>query len=89
MTTRIPRNAKKVFYATETTTREGGIRCAGREQRSTTFREARAFLDQLDAPGSVSLWTERGGQTSAYATRHPDGSWTARNCFTGKEEPLA
>lgn len=88
MTTRIPRNAKKVFYASETVTR-GERKFTGREQKSTTFREARAFLDQLDAPGNVSLWTEQSGQTSAYATRHADGSWTARNWFTGKEEPLA
>ncbi|GHH25930.1 hypothetical protein [Streptomyces rubradiris] len=38
MTTRIPHNAKRVFYATESTTRTNHdgevIRCAGREQRS-------------------------------------------------------
>jgi hypothetical protein len=92
MTTRIPRNAKKVFYATESTTRTapGGeiIRCAGREQSSTTFREARKFLDDLDVPGGVTVWTERSQQTNAYATRHADGSWTALDYLTGKEEPL-
>ena len=92
MTTRIPWNAKKVFYATESTTRakpDGKvIRCAGREQRSTTFKEARKFLDDLNVPGNVSLWTASSNRTNDYATRHADGSWTARNWFTGKEDPL-
>lgn len=89
MTTRIPRNAKKVFYATETKVREDGIRCAGREQRSTTFREAQKFLDGLGVPGGVTLWTAVTGQTNAYATRHADGSWTALNWLTGKDEQLS
>lgn len=89
MTIRIPRNAKKVFCATESTTREGGIRCAGREQNSTTFSEARKFLDNLGVPGGVTLWTAISGRTNDYATRHADGSWTARNWLTGKDEPIA
>ncbi|WP_225840301.1 hypothetical protein [Streptomyces sp. NK08204] len=88
MTTRIPRNAKKVFYANETVTREDGTKFAGREQRSTTFREARKFLDDLGAPGNVTCWTAASNQTSAYATRHADGSWTALNWFTGTWEPI-
>jgi hypothetical protein len=92
VTTRIPRNAKRVFYATESTTRtkpDGEvIRCAGREQRSTTFREARKFLDDLGVPGGVSVWTERSQQTNAYADRRADGTWVALDRLTGKWEPL-
>ncbi|MFE5093275.1 hypothetical protein ACFRCI_23660 [Streptomyces sp. NPDC056638] len=89
MTTRIPRNAKQVFYASETKTREDGTRCAGREQRSTTFREARQFLDGLDVPGGVSVWRASSNLTDAYATRDADGSWTSLNRFTGTWEPLS
>ncbi|MBD0844245.1 hypothetical protein [Streptomyces sp. TRM68416] len=92
MTTRIPRNAKRVFYATESTTRtkpDGEvIRCAGREQRSTTFREARKFLDDLGVPGGVSVWTASSQQTNAYADRRADGTWVALDRLTGKWEPL-
>ncbi|WP_331718754.1 hypothetical protein [Streptomyces sp. NBC_00212] len=92
MSTRIPRNATKVFYATESTTRtkpDGEvIRCAGREQRSTTFREARRFLDDLGVPGSVTVWTERSNRTDAYADRRADGTWTALDRLTGTWEPL-
>lgn len=87
MSTRIPRNATKVFYATETVFRENG-RFAGREQRSTTFREARKFLDDLDVPGGVTVWTERSNLTNAYAERSADGTWTALNRLTGTWEPL-
>jgi hypothetical protein len=92
MATRIPRNAKRVFYATESTTRtkpDGTvIRCAGREQGSTTFREARRFLDDLDVPGGVTVWTERSNRTDAYATRSADGTWTALDRLTGTWVPL-
>ncbi|MGA5578357.1 hypothetical protein ACPCK9_26480 [Streptomyces koyangensis] len=92
MTTRIPRNAKRVFYATESTTRtkpDGEvIRVAGREQRSTTFREARQFLDDLGVPGGVTVWTERSQQTNAYADRRADGSWVALDRLTGNWVPL-
>lgn len=89
MTTRIPRNATRVFYATETTARGDGSRFAGREQRSTTFREARKFLDGLNVPGGVTVWTQRDNQTNAYAQRSADGTWTSLNRLTGKWEPLA
>ena len=93
MSTRIPRSATRVFYATETTTRTTAdgtaIRCAGREQRSTTFREARKFLDDLGVPGGVTVWTERSNQTDAYATRAADGTWTALDRMTGTWVPLA
>ncbi|MEV6074944.1 hypothetical protein AB0L80_07535 [Streptomyces sp. NPDC052069] len=89
MTTRIPWNAKQVFYASETRTRKDGTRCAGREQRSTTFREAREFLDSLGAPGGVSVWRASSDLTDAYATRDADGSWTSLNRLTGKWEPLS
>ncbi|MDP5310414.1 hypothetical protein [Streptomyces poriferorum] len=89
MTTRIPQNAKQVFYASETQTREDGTRRAGREQRSTTFREARDFLDGLDVPGGVSVWRASSNLTDAYATRGADGSWTSLNRLTGKWEPLS
>ncbi|MGW6588373.1 hypothetical protein [Streptomyces globisporus] len=92
MTTRIPRNAKKVFYATESTTRtkpDGEvIRVAGREQRSTTFAEARRFLDDLGVRGGVTLWTARSQQTSVYTDRRADGTWVALNRLTGTWEPL-
>ncbi|MFE3429836.1 hypothetical protein [Streptomyces sp. NPDC059171] len=88
MATRIPRNAKCVFYATETKTREDGTRCSGREQRSTTFREARDFLDRLNVPGGVSVWRASSNLTDAYATRDANGSWTTLNRLTGKWEPL-
>ncbi|MFJ5814978.1 hypothetical protein ACIQGT_13920 [Streptomyces sp. NPDC093108] len=88
MTTRIPRNAKCVFYATETKIREDGTRFAGREQRSTTFREARQFLDRLDVPGGVSVWRASSNLTDTYATRDADGSWTTLNRLTGTWEPL-
>jgi hypothetical protein len=89
MTTRIPRNAKRVYYATETVTRDGR-RFAGREQKSTTFREARAFLDELNVPGGVAVWNEgsRNGNHDAVATRHEDGSWTRLDRFTGNWEPM-
>ena len=89
MTTRIPRNAKRVYYATETVTRDGR-RFAGREQKSTTFREARAFLDELNVPGGVAVWNDgsRNGNHDAVATRHEDGSWTRLDRFTGKWEPM-
>lgn len=89
MTTRIPRNAKHVFHANETVTREDGRHYAGREQRSTTFREARAFLDALDMPGNVSVWRASTNLTDAYATRRADGHWTLLNRYTGKWESLA
>ncbi|MEU3433116.1 hypothetical protein [Streptomyces sp. NPDC006863] len=92
MTTRIPRNAKKVFYATESTTRtkpDGEvIRVAGREQRSTTFAEARRFLDDLGVSGGVTLWTARSQQTNAYADRRADGTWVSLDRLTGTWEPL-
>ncbi|MDQ0791996.1 hypothetical protein [Streptomyces sp. B1I3] len=88
MTTRIPRNAKCVFYATETKTREDGTKHSGREQRSTTFREARDFLDSLNAPGGVSVWRASSNLTDAYATRDTNGSWTTLNRLTGTWEPL-
>lgn len=88
MTTRIPRNARQVFYANESVFR-GGKRFAGREQQSTTFREARKFLDDLDAPGNVEVWTALGDQRRAYASRHADGSWTAINWITGKWDPIS
>lgn len=90
MTTRIPRNAKRVYYATETVTRDDGHRSAGREQKSTTFREARAFLDELNAPGGVAVWNDgsRNGNHDAVATRREDGSWTQFNRFTGNWEPI-
>lgn len=87
MTTRIPRRATRVFYATESTTRtkpDGEvIRVAGREQCSTTFREARQFLDDLGVPGGVTLWTERSQQTNAYADRRADGTWVGLDRLTG------
>jgi hypothetical protein len=89
MATRIPRNAKHVFYASEATTREDGRHFAGRERKSTTFREARAFLDSLDMPGNVSVWRASTNLTDAYATRDADGSWTILNRLTGKWDPLA
>ncbi|THA65374.1 hypothetical protein E6R60_33190 [Streptomyces sp. A0642] len=92
MSTRIPRNAKRVFYATESTTRtkpDGEVvRVAGREQRSTTFREARKFLDDLGVPGGVAVWTARSQQTNAYADRRADGTWVALDRLTGEWEPL-
>ncbi|MEU9535846.1 hypothetical protein AB0D00_26505 [Streptomyces sp. NPDC048213] len=92
MTTRIPRNAKRVFYATESAFRTGPDgkvgRHAAREQSSTTFREARKFLDGLGAVGSVSIWTARSQQTNAYADRRADGSWVALDRVTGTWEPL-
>ncbi|MEU5163939.1 hypothetical protein AB0G74_30585 [Streptomyces sp. NPDC020875] len=92
MSLRIPRNAQRVFYATESTTRtkpDGTvIRVAGREQRSTTFREAKAFLDGLGVPGGVTVWTERSQQTNAYADRHADGTWWALDRLTGTQVPL-
>ncbi|MCX4596063.1 hypothetical protein OG819_42380 [Streptomyces sp. NBC_01549] len=89
MTTRIPRNAKRVYYATETVVRDGS-RFAGREQKSTTFREARTFLDELNAPGGVAVWNEgsRNGNHDAVARRHEDGSWTRLDRFTGNWEPM-
>ncbi|MFD8315940.1 hypothetical protein [Kitasatospora purpeofusca] len=87
MTTRIPRNATKVFYATETVYRDGG-RYAGREQRSTTFREAQKFLDDLDVPGGVSVWSARSNLTNSYADRAADGTWTGLDRLTGKRVPL-
>jgi len=89
MTTRIPRNALTVFYASETLIQEGGQRRAGREQRSTTFREARKFLDGLGAPGNVSVWRASNNLTNAYATRDRDGSWFGLDRLTGKWEPIA
>lgn len=90
MTTRIPRNAKRTYLATETVTRDGR-RFAGREQESTTFREARDFLDRLDVPGGVAVWNEgsRNGNRDAVARRHEDGSWTRLNRFNGEWEPIA
>ncbi|MEV6147060.1 hypothetical protein [Streptomyces sp. NPDC051992] len=92
MTTRIPRRATRVFYATESTTRTKSdgevIRVAGREQRSTTFREARKFLDDLGVPGGVTLWTERSQQTNAYADRRADGTWVSLDRLTGNWVPL-
>jgi hypothetical protein len=96
MTTRIPRNAKRVFYATETVFRPdrngNPARFAGREQRSTTFREARKFLDDLNVPGGVTIWTERTQQTWSYADRDADrdadGTWTAVDRLTGKTVTL-
>ncbi|MGW6651233.1 hypothetical protein AMK23_34450 [Streptomyces sp. CB02130] len=92
MTTRIPRNAKRVFYATESTTRTKPngevIRVAGREQRSTTFAEARRFLDDLGVRGGVTVWTARSQQTNAYADRRADGTWVALNQMTGTWETL-
>ncbi|MFI9079148.1 hypothetical protein ACIGW8_22205 [Streptomyces sioyaensis] len=89
MTTRIPRNARRVYYATEIVARDGR-RVAGREQRSTTFREARDFLDRLGVPGGVAVWNggSRNGNHDALATRHADGSWTQLNRFTGNWEAL-
>lgn len=89
MTTRIPRNAKRVYYATETVTRDGG-RFAGREQKSTTFREARAFLDELNVPGGVAVWNDgsRNGNHAAVATRREDGSWIRLDRFKGSWEPM-
>ncbi|MFJ5103231.1 hypothetical protein [Streptomyces sp. NPDC088554] len=89
MAIRIPRNAKWVFYASETKSREDGTKYAGREQRSTTFREAREFLDDLGVPGNVSVWRASNNLTDAYATRAADGSWTSLNRLTGQWEPLA
>jgi hypothetical protein len=89
VTTRIPRHARTVYYATETVTREDGRRFAGREQKSTTFREARAFLDGLGVPGGVSVWTASSNLTNAHSTRKEDGSWTALNPYTGNWEPMA
>lgn len=89
MTTRIPRNAKRVYYATETVFRDGS-RFAGREQKSTTFREARDFLDRLNVPGGVAVWNDGSGNGNhdAVATRHADGSWTRLNRFSGQWEPM-
>jgi hypothetical protein len=87
MSTRIPRNAKKVFYATESVFRDGG-RFAGREQRSTTFAEARKFLDDLGVLGHVSVWTERSNLTNSYADRSADGVWTTVDRLTGNRVPL-
>ncbi|MFD4319019.1 hypothetical protein [Streptomyces sp. NPDC058548] len=92
MSTRIPRNATRVYYATESMTRttaEGNsVRYAGREQRSTTFREARQFLDDLGVPGGVTVWTARSNQTNAYAVRRADGTWVALDRLTGTWVPL-
>ncbi|MFF9070465.1 hypothetical protein ACF09E_34485 [Streptomyces sp. NPDC014891] len=92
MTTRIPRHAKRVFYATESTTRtkpDGEvIRVAGRDQRSTTFREARDFLDDLGAAGGVTVWTARSQQTHVYADRRADGTWVSLDRLTGTWVPL-
>lgn len=92
MTTRIPRNATRVFYATETVTRPDRngepARYAGREQKSTTFREARKFLDDLGVPGGVTVWSARTNLTNSYADRHADGTWTAHDWLTGKTVTL-
>lgn len=90
MTTRIPWNVKRTYMATETTTREGGVRCAGREQESTTFREAKDFLDRLNVPGHVAVWNEgsRNGNRDAVADRRADGTWVRLNRFTGQWEPM-
>jgi hypothetical protein len=88
VSTRIPRNAKRVFYATEAVFRDNG-RFAGREQKSTTFREARKFLDDLDVPGGVTVWTSSSNRTNAYADRSAEGTWTALNWLTGTWEPIA
>ncbi|MFF2548350.1 hypothetical protein ACFVUY_38135 [Kitasatospora sp. NPDC058063] len=92
MTTRIPRHATTVYYATESTTRtkpDGKVvRLAGREQRSTTFREAQAFLDRLDVPGGVTVWTAASNRTNSYADRAADGTWTALDRLTGTRTPL-
>ncbi|MFF1499774.1 hypothetical protein ACFVZR_07820 [Streptomyces sp. NPDC058316] len=89
MSTRIPRNAKRVYYATETVTRDGR-RLAGREQKSTTFREAKGFLDRLNVPGGVAVWNEgsRNGNHDAVARRSEDGSWTRLDRFSGQWEPM-
>jgi hypothetical protein len=89
MTTRIPRNAKRTYMATETVVRDGR-RFAGREQESTTFREAKDFLDRLDVPGHVAVWNERSrnGNRDSVADRRADGSWVRLNRFTGQREPM-
>lgn len=92
MTTRIPRNATRTFTATETVFRPGRDgemkRFAGREQESTTFREARKFLDDLGAQGHVATWSARTQRTNAYARRSADGVWEGLDWLIGKWVPL-
>lgn len=73
MSIHIPRDASRVFCASETVRPSVG---GGREQSSTTFREAREFLDKLNVPGSVTVWTSRSQQSKVYATRSAEGIWT-------------
>lgn len=89
MSTRIPRNAKRVYYATETVVRDDR-RFAGREQKSTTFREAREFLDRLNVAGGVAVWNDgsRNGNHDSVAARDADGSWTRLDRFTGQWGPM-
>lgn len=91
MNTRIPRRAARVLCATQSTTGTGPdgevIRCAGRGQRSTTFLEARKFLDDLGV-GGVSIWTARSQQTDAYAGRQADGTTMTLDRLAGTRVPL-
>lgn len=93
MPTRIPHNTARVFYSNEGATRTSPngdvIRCAGRQQRSVTFYKAKKFLDDLDVPGDIYVWSEHTQQTTCCAKRRADGTWVGLDWLTGEWMPLS
>lgn len=85
---RIPNRAQTVAYATELYRRADRPLSVwvAPEVRFLTADRARAYLDRLDVPGDVNVWSEREQRRTAVARRYVDGTWSHRTA-TGAWEP--